>query len=61
MHPIQWTIANPGGADQTTEKVTLYIIYWLAGPTVHSPGGASYLLSRHVTSWHLFHLARELC
>ena len=47
IHPIQWTIALPVGATgsrQTPEKDVLYIIP--AGPvsSVHSLGGASYLL-----------------
>ena len=47
IHPIQWTIAFTGRRDrsrQTPEKDVLYIIP--AGPvsSVHSLGGASYLL-----------------
>ena len=37
IHPIQWTIAKPVGADRPAKRQ--------AGPsTVHSPGGAWYLL-----------------
>ena len=46
---------------QTPEKDVLYIIP--AGPvsSVHSLGGASYLLPVSSTSVHLFHLARVVC
>ena len=46
---------------QTPEKDVLYIIP--AGPvsSVHSLGGASYLLPVRVTSVHLFRLARVVC
>ena len=47
IHPIQWTVANPVGADQPAkrqEKDAL-CFHRLAGPSgVHSPGGASYFL-----------------
>ena len=47
IHPIQWTIANPVRADRPAKrqkKSSRMQAYWPAGPGVHSPGGASYLL-----------------
>ena len=47
IHPIQWTIANPVGADQPAKrqkKTSCVTTGWLVRSTVHSPDGASYFL-----------------
>ena len=47
IHPIQWTIAYPVGADwpaKQQKKSPCMCAYWPAGRTVQSPGGASYFL-----------------
>ena len=47
--PIQWTIANPVGADRPAKrqkKTSCVSTGWPVHNTVHSPDGASYFLSR---------------
>ena len=47
IHPIQWTIANPVGADRPAKrqkKTSCVTTGWPVRSTVHSPDGASYLL-----------------
>ena len=47
MHPIQWTIANPVGADRPAKrqkKTSCVATGWPVRSTVHSPDGASYFL-----------------
>ena len=47
IHPIQWTIAYPVGADRPAKrqkKSFCMHAYWPAGPGVHSLGVASVLL-----------------
>ena len=67
IHPIQWTIANPVGADRPAKRQKKMSCVSTGRPvpsTVHSQGGASYLIPScldRVTSWHLFCLARVLC
>ena len=44
IHPIQWTIAFPVGADRPAKRQKKSFgmhAYWPAGPGVHSPGVAS--------------------
>ena len=45
--PIQWTIANPVGADRPAKrqkKTSCVATGWPVRSTVHSPDGASYFL-----------------
>ena len=45
--PIQWTIANPVGADRPAKrqkKTSCVSTGWPVRSTVHSPDGASYFL-----------------
>ena len=47
IHPIQWTIANPVGADRPAKrqkKTSCVATGWPVRSTVHSPDGASYFL-----------------
>ena len=47
IHPIQWTIANPVGADRPAKrqkKTSCVSTGWPVRSTVHSPDGASYFL-----------------
>ena len=47
IHPIQWTIANPVGADRPAKrqkKTSCVATGWPVHSTVHSPDGASYFL-----------------
>ena len=47
IHPIQWTIANPVGADRPAKrqkKTSCVTTGWPVRSTVHSPDGASYFL-----------------
>ena len=48
IHPIQWTIANPVGADRPAKrqkKTSCVATGWPVRSTVHSPDGASYFLT----------------
>ena len=46
IHPIQWTIANPVGADRPAkqQQKSRFVSPPTRSSTVHSPGGASYFL-----------------
>ena len=47
IHPIQWTIAYPVGADRPAKrqkKTSCVTTGWPARSTVHSPDGAPYFL-----------------
>ena len=47
IHPIQWTIAYPVGADRPAKrqkKTSCVATSWPVRSTVHSPDGASYFL-----------------
>ena len=47
IHPIQWTIANPVGADRPAKrqkKTSCVATGWPVRSAVHSPDGASYFL-----------------
>ena len=47
IHPIQWTIAKPVGADRPAKrqkKTSCVATGWPVRSTVHSPDGASYFL-----------------
>ena len=47
IHPIQWTMANPVGADRPAKrqkKTSCVATGWPVRSTVHSPDGASYFL-----------------